>query len=158
MLSTYRAQGRLDRLYRVCSSFQAAQYAIARRETAEEQCAAAATASEGGESGAESAYPSPDPLRGASGLEFFGQRPWRPGKVSLEPPDMELETAGVHALLHRERGRAGQSAPHVIGLLQRAIAQFRTFRSPRSESHLTVSMAEELKTAQRYRCSTRYSP
>ena len=58
---------------------QAAQHAVARRETADEQG--------GAEEG--SSYPDPDPLQGAEDLEFFGQRPWRPGKVSLEPPDME---------------------------------------------------------------------
>ena len=45
----------------------------------------------------------------------------------------------------------GEGGEVIVGLLQAAIAQFRKFRSPRSESHLTVNMAEELKTAQRYR-------
>ncbi len=60
------------------------------------------------------------------------------------------ESAGIQALLHHERHRVDHSAG-IIRLLQRAIAQFRDFRSPRSESHLTVSMAEELKTSKKYR-------
>ncbi len=95
-------------------------------------------------------YPNPDPLQNSTGLEFFGQRAWRPGKVSLEPPDMEMETQGVQALLHHERNQVDHSSG-IIGLLQKAIAQFKNFRSPRSESHLTVNMAEELKTAQKYK-------
>ncbi len=137
---------------------QAAQHAIARREMAEELCAEV-----------KAAYPNPDPLAGAENLEFFGQRwvfigliglrnhdvvfrfrPWRPGKVALEPPDMELETSGIQALLHRERDGVEHSED-IIELLKQSIAQFKAFRSPRSESHLTVTMAEELKSAERYR-------
>ena len=40
-------------------------------------------------------YPDPDPLISQSSLEYYGQRPWRPGKVSIEPPDMELEQKGL---------------------------------------------------------------
>ena len=43
-------------------------------------------------------YPDPDPLISQSSLEYYGQRPWRPGKVSIEPPDMELEQKGISAL------------------------------------------------------------
>ena len=40
-------------------------------------------------------YPDPDPLISQSSLEYYGQRPWRPGKVSIEPPGMELEQIGI---------------------------------------------------------------
>ena len=42
-------------------------------------------------------YPEPDPLISQSSLEYYGQRPWRPGKVSIESPDMELEQKGISA-------------------------------------------------------------
>jgi hypothetical protein len=118
---------------------QAAQHAIARREMAEELC---------GDS--KSSYPAPDPLENKEKMEFYGQRPWRPGKVALEPPDMDLETSGIQALLHCERNNVEHSK-EIIELLKRSIGQFNAFRSPRSESHLTVTMAEELKSAERYR-------
>ena len=51
---------------------QAAQYAIKRRQLAEELCYEAA------------AYPVPDPLVDAENMEFYGQRPWRPGKVAID--------------------------------------------------------------------------
>lgn len=62
---------------------------------------------------------------------------------------MELETLGVQALLYCEKHNVDHSAK-IIDLLQKAIAQFKAFKSPRSESHLTVTMAEELKSARRY--------
>ena len=40
-------------------------------------------------------YPAPDPLISQGSLEYYGQRPWRPGKVSIEPPGMELEQIGI---------------------------------------------------------------
>lgn len=49
------------------------------------------------------AYPYPDPLEGMQFLEFYGQRPWRPGKVSVDPPDPQLETAGIQALQFLEK-------------------------------------------------------
>ena len=63
---------------------------------------------------------------------------------------MELENVGIQALLHHERNNVSHN-DNIIELLKSAIVQFKAFRSPRSESHLTVIMAEELKNAQRYR-------
>lgn len=39
----------------------------------------------------------------SSQLEFFGQRPWRPSRLSLEPADMKAENDGIAAMLIRER-------------------------------------------------------
>lgn len=36
-------------------------------------------------------------------MEFYGQRPWRPGKVSAEPPDPHLESSGIQALQFLEK-------------------------------------------------------
>jgi hypothetical protein len=82
-------------------------------------------------------------------LDFF--RPWRPGKVSIEPPEMELERAGIRALLFRERTLRPTHSDRIVGLLAKAIDQYRTFRSPRAQSHLSVQMAEELMAGQKYR-------
>lgn len=35
-------------------------------------------------------------------MEFYGQRPWRPGKLSAEPPDPQREQNGIHALQYLE--------------------------------------------------------
>lgn len=48
-------------------------------------------------------YPSPDPLEGGNTMEFFGQRPWRPGKISSEPPDPQIERNGIQALQFLEK-------------------------------------------------------
>lgn len=39
--------------------------------------------------------PVSDLLEGWSKLEFYGQRPWRPGKHSLEPPEQQREAEGI---------------------------------------------------------------
>lgn len=36
-------------------------------------------------------------------MEFYGQRPWRPGKLSAEPPDPHLESNGIQALQFLEK-------------------------------------------------------
>ena len=118
---------------------QAARYAIKRRQSSEELCFDA------------NKYPSPDPLANASSLEFYGQRPWRPSKVAIEPPDMETERAGIQALQHREKTLTPSHSEVIVGHLKQAIEQYQIFKSPRSESHLTVQMAEELKSAQKYK-------
>ena len=73
------------------------------------------------------------------------------GKVAIEPPDMEIEKAGIKALLFRERTLTPPHSEMIVSLLRQAIEQYQIFRSPRSESHLTVQMAEELKSAQKYK-------
>lgn len=39
--------------------------------------------------------PVSDVLEGWSKLDFYGQRPWRPGKHSLEPPEQQREMEGI---------------------------------------------------------------
>lgn len=43
------------------------------------------------------------PLGETSQLEYLGQRPWRPNRLSLEPADMKAENNGIAGLLIRER-------------------------------------------------------
>merc|ERR1719284_1938354 len=68
-----------------------AEYAISRRKLADSLCSAV------------SSYPSPDPLAvTAQSTEFYGQRPWRPGKQ--EPPDLAKEKGALRRS-STERGR-----------------------------------------------------
>lgn len=36
-------------------------------------------------------------------MEFYGQRPWRPGKLSADAPDPHLESNGIQALQYLEK-------------------------------------------------------
>ncbi|KAJ0002850.1 hypothetical protein NQD34_007999 [Periophthalmus magnuspinnatus] len=91
-------------------------------------------------------YPTADPLSGA--LDFYGQRPWRQGHQSIDPPDAEKEKTGMLALQIKEKG-----VPHselIIALLSNAVAQFKKYKCPRMKSHLMVQMGEEYYHAKDY--------
>uniref|UniRef100_A0A4W6E3B0 Trafficking protein particle complex subunit 11 n=1 Tax=Lates calcarifer TaxID=8187 RepID=A0A4W6E3B0_LATCA len=80
---------------------QAACYSQERKQLAQQLCQAGAS------------YPSPDPLDTQSGgLDFYGQRPWRQGHQSIDPPDAEKEKTGILALQIKER-----DVPHSVTLL-----------------------------------------
>ncbi|KAJ8983242.1 hypothetical protein NQ317_011651 [Molorchus minor] len=111
---------------------QAAQFAILRKKSCQELCSAII------------AYPHPDPLEGASHLEFYGQRPWRPGKVTAEPPDPHLESNGIQAIQFLEK----QSL--IISLFGLAISQYKTYRCPRTRRHLVLQMADEYYNSKDY--------
>ncbi|CAI5682189.1 unnamed protein product [Oreochromis niloticus] len=116
---------------------QAACYSQDRKQLALQLCQAGAS------------YPSPDPLdtQGA-GLDFYGQRPWRQGQQSIDPPDAEKEKTGILALQIKER-----DVPHselIIALLSNAVAQFKKYKCPRMKSHLMVQMGEEYYHAKDY--------
>ena len=88
-----------------------------------------------------SSYPAPDPLAVTpQSIEFFGQRPWRPGKQ--DSPDLAKEKEGIEALQYRERTRTKHSQI-ILDLLRLATEQFEKFKSPRMKSRLTLQMAEE---------------
>lgn len=36
-------------------------------------------------------------------LDFYGQRPWRPGKLNSEPADLIREAAAIQALQYKEK-------------------------------------------------------
>merc|ERR1719370_1775496 len=73
-----------------------AEYAISRRKLADSLCSAV------------SSYPAPDPLAVTpQSIEFYGQRPWRPGKQ--EAPDLAKEKEGIEALQYRERTQTKHS-------------------------------------------------
>uniref|UniRef100_A0A8C4RKL2 Trafficking protein particle complex subunit 11 n=1 Tax=Erpetoichthys calabaricus TaxID=27687 RepID=A0A8C4RKL2_ERPCA len=118
---------------------QAAYYAQERKQLASQLCSHEASVS----------YPSPDPLETPNGmLDFYGQRPWRQGHQSIDPPDPEKEKSGILALQLKER-----DVPHselIIALLSSAVAQFKKYKCPRMKSHLMVQMGEEYYHAKDY--------
>ncbi|KAL2077658.1 hypothetical protein ACEWY4_027162 [Coilia grayii] len=118
---------------------QAAYYAQERKQQAGQLCSHEASV----------AYPAPDPLETAAGvLDFYGQRPWRQGHQSIDPPDAEKEKLGILALQMKEK-----DIPHselIIALLSNAVAQFKKYKCPRMKSHLMVQMGEEYYHAKDY--------
>ncbi|XP_014240549.1 trafficking protein particle complex subunit 11 [Cimex lectularius] len=91
-------------------------------------------------------YPNPDPLAGWEDLEFYGQRPWRPCKLSALDP--ALEQAGILALQYNEK--LVEHSNIIIGLLGNAISQFKTFKCPKMRQNLVILMAEEYYKAKDY--------
>lgn len=116
---------------------QAAQFAIQRKQSCEQLCQNVTT------------YPEPDPLTGMDTLEFFGQRPWRPGSLSVEPIDPNRERDGILALQFREKNGVNHSSL-IITLFGIAISQFKAFRCPRMRRQLLVQMAEEYFSSKDY--------
>lgn len=83
--------------------------------------------------------PPPDPMDGI--VEFYGQRPWRPGRLSADPHDPQKEQAAILALQYNER--IFNHSAMIISFLGSAISQFKTFHSPRMRKQLVVEMANE---------------
>ncbi|XP_017779460.1 PREDICTED: trafficking protein particle complex subunit 11 [Nicrophorus vespilloides] len=86
-------------------------------------------------------YPLPDPLEGIATMDFYGQRPWRPGKMTSDPPDPQVEWNGIKALQFLEN-QVNHSII-IITLYGLAVAQFKTYRCPRTRRFLVVQMADE---------------
>lgn len=61
-------------------------------------------------------------------MEFYGQRPWRPGKVNAEPPDPYLESRGIQALQYIEKQVNHSVCKHSFALRTK-IAKSHTFRA-----------------------------
>ncbi|KAI4800046.1 hypothetical protein KUCAC02_016583 [Chaenocephalus aceratus] len=114
---------------------QAACYSQDRKQLAQQLCQAS--------------LPSPEPVDTQSGgLDFYGQRAWRQGHQSIDPPDAEKEKTGILAQQMKER-----DVPHselIIALLSNAVAQFKKYKCPRMKSHLMVQMGEEYYHARDY--------
>lgn len=106
----------------------AAQFTVKRRQAMRSVC-----------SEATQYPPAPDPLEGI--VEFYGQRPWRPGRLSADPHDPQKEQAAVLALQFNERNFNHSAV--IISFLGSAITQFKTFHSPRMRKQLVVEMANE---------------
>lgn len=115
---------------------QAANHAIARKQLCRGLCHAATS------------MPDPDPLKEKDNLEFFGQRPWRQGHQSIDPPDAQTEREGIQALQFLE-----SQVDHswiIIPLLSSAVAQFKKYKSARMKRYLMVQMGEEYYHAKDY--------
>ncbi|MBN3301762.1 TPC11 protein, partial [Amia calva] len=118
---------------------QAAYYAQERKQQANHLCSHEAAV----------CYPSPDPLETPTGvLDFYGQRPWRQGHQSIDPPDLDKEREGILALQRKEREVLHSEL--IIALLSNAVAQFKKYKCPRMKSHLMVQMGEEYYHAKDY--------
>ncbi|XP_077589435.1 trafficking protein particle complex subunit 11 isoform X2 [Stigmatopora nigra] len=116
---------------------QAAYYNQERKRLAHQLCQAEAT------------HLSFDPLELVSGaLDYYGQRPWRQGYQSIDPPDQEKEKRGILTLQLHERDV--HHSELIITLLSNAVAQFKKYKCPRMKSHLMVQMGEEYFHAQDY--------
>ncbi|XP_069136567.1 trafficking protein particle complex subunit 11-like [Argopecten irradians] len=90
----------------------------------------------------------PDPLEFLDNLDFYGQRSWRQGHQSIDPPDMQRERDGIAALQNMEI-----QVDHswiIIPLLNSAVAQFKKYKSPRMKRYLMVQMGEEYFHAKDY--------
>ncbi|XP_054273779.1 trafficking protein particle complex subunit 11 [Macrosteles quadrilineatus] len=94
-------------------------------------------------------YPASDPLAGTDSLEFYGQRPWRAGSLSAQPPDPTRELEGTVALQYNEKHKVSHSAI-IISLLGNAITQFKNYRCPRMRRHLAIQMADEYYSSKDY--------
>ncbi|XP_022117292.2 trafficking protein particle complex subunit 11 [Pieris rapae] len=106
----------------------AAQFTVKRRQAMRSVCCEALQ------------YPAPpDPMEGI--VEFYGQRPWRPGRLSADPHDPQKEQGAVLALQYNER--IFNHSAMIISFLGSAISQFKTFHSPRMRKQLVVEMANE---------------
>ncbi|KAK2173143.1 hypothetical protein NP493_899g00027 [Ridgeia piscesae] len=115
---------------------QAANHAVTRKQLCRSLCHLVSVATE------------PDPLESLWSLEYYGQRSWRQGHQSIEPPDAQREREGVVALQQLEL-----KVDHswvIIPLFSSAVAQFRKYKSPRMKRYLMVEMGEEYYHAADY--------
>ncbi|KAL1490737.1 hypothetical protein ABEB36_013385 [Hypothenemus hampei] len=106
---------------------QSAQYALIRKKMCQELCSKVI------------AYPHPDPLENIDRMEFYGQRPWRPGKI--EPSESAIEDDGIQALQYLENQVSHSSL--IISLYGLAIAQYKIYKCPRTRRYLVLEMADE---------------
>uniref|UniRef100_A0A0C9PXS3 TRAPPC11_0 protein n=1 Tax=Fopius arisanus TaxID=64838 RepID=A0A0C9PXS3_9HYME len=90
----------------------------------------------------------PDPLAEEAKMEFYGQRPWRPGKLSAESADALKEALGIQALKWREKNV--DHSMIIIGLLGNAMSQFKIYQCPRTRRFLAVQMAGEYYNCRDY--------
>lgn len=56
--------------------------------------------------------------------EFYGQRPWRAGKMTIEPPDATREREGIAALQYKETTTV-QHSLQIMALLKSAISHYK---------------------------------
>ncbi|XP_052268585.1 trafficking protein particle complex subunit 11-like isoform X2 [Dreissena polymorpha] len=84
-------------------------------------------------------------------LDFYGQRPWRQGHQSIDPPDLQKERDGIAALQALEL--LEEHSWLIIPLLNSAVAQFKKYKSLRMKRFLMVQMGQEYFHARDYQRS-----
>ncbi|CAL8107133.1 unnamed protein product [Calicophoron daubneyi] len=75
------------------------------------------------------------------GLEFYGQRPWRQGIQSLEPPNPAREREGILALQKAEL--AVDHSELIIPLLEQTHLQYKRYKAERMKLYPCVLMGSE---------------
>ena len=95
---------------------QAANHTAQRRRQCQELCASVSAV-------APPATPAGDPLEAIDKLDYYGQRPWRQGHQSIDPPEPAREREGIQALQRREKDI--QHCLIIIPLLSSAVSQFK---------------------------------
>ena len=74
-------------------------------------------------------------------LDFYGQRPWRANRLSLEPSDMKVEVEGIANCLIAERLQLDHTAL-IVAALTSAVNQFKNYKSPRMKQYLRESLTK----------------
>ncbi|KAG5447430.1 Trafficking protein particle complex subunit 11 [Clonorchis sinensis] len=75
------------------------------------------------------------------GLEFYGQRPWRQGVQSIEPPNMAKEQEGIRLLQKAELGVVHSEL--IIPLLEQTHLQYKRYKAERMKLYPSFLMGAE---------------
>ncbi|CAH8449953.1 unnamed protein product [Schistosoma bovis] len=83
-----------------------------------------------------------------NGLEFYGQRPWRQGIQSIEPPNPTKEREGVLSL-QKEELKVDHSS-FIIPLLEQTRLQYKRYKAERMKLYPCILMGSEYYDKQDY--------
>ncbi|ESO05264.1 hypothetical protein HELRODRAFT_99127 [Helobdella robusta] len=89
-----------------------------------------------------------DLIEALNNLDYYGQRPWRQGHQSIEPPDLREEREGILSLQILEK--QVDYCKIIIPILGYAITHAKKFKSPRMKRHLTVQLLREYYNANEF--------
>ena len=101
---------------------QAANYTAQRRRQCRLLCHSSSEGPSGGTASTTTSAAG-DPLDSLDKLDYYGQRPWRQGHQSIDPPEPAREREGVQALQRNEADV--QHCFIIIPLLSSAVSQFK---------------------------------
>ncbi|CAH8474912.1 unnamed protein product [Schistosoma curassoni] len=83
-----------------------------------------------------------------NGLEFYGQRPWRQGIQSIEPPNPTKEREGILSL-QKEELKVDHSS-FIIPLLEQTRLQYKRYKAERMKLYPCILMGSEYYDKQDY--------
>ncbi|CAH8441777.1 unnamed protein product [Schistosoma turkestanicum] len=83
-----------------------------------------------------------------NGLEFYGQRPWRQGIQSIEPPNPAKEREGILSL-QKEELKVDHSS-FIIPLLEQTRLQYKRYKAERMKLYPCILMGSEYYDKQDY--------